>query len=176
MHAYVDGRGDLVVELTRRNLSILLEKLDDEASRKRIGKEFAGSKVWIQAVEDDAHYEDRAPGAMLVDGHLDIGDGQGDVTVAQVAEPTFGFQVGAHPVNIHGPDRCAGTFCPFHNPSDHTLKNAPINIRMDKMALVERMCEHGIGHDDPDSVAYLESKGFSGYGVHGCDGCCREVV
>lgn len=74
---------------------------------------------------------------------------------------------------IHAKSVCSG-YCPFHNPSNHPLKDAGINIRGDKMMLVERMCEHGIGHDDPDSVAYLQSKGEMWAGTHGCDGCCCE--
>lgn len=76
---------------------------------------------------------------------------------------------------IHAKSVCAG-FCPFHNPSNHPLKDAPIHIRGDKMMLVERICEHGIGHDDPDSVAYFHSKGEMWAGTHGCDGCCGTKV
>ena len=76
---------------------------------------------------------------------------------------------------IHAKSVCSG-FCPFHNPSDHPLKDAPIHIRGDKMMLVERICEHGIGHDDPDSVAYFHSKGEMWAGIHGCDGCCGTKV
>jgi len=76
--------------------------------------------------------------------------------------------------NIHHKDLCKGSYCPFHNPSDHPLKNAPINIRVDKGGLVERICKHGIGHPDPDSVAYFHKHGEKWAGVHGCDGCCNR--
>lgn len=72
---------------------------------------------------------------------------------------------------IHHRDLCSG-FCPFHNPSDHPLKDARIHIRADKAMLVERICQHGVGHDDPDSVAYFHRNGLMWAGVHGCDGCC----
>lgn len=62
--------------------------------------------------------------------------------------------------------------CPFHAPSDHPLKDAEMHIRGDKKGLVERICEHGIGHDDPDSVAYMHKIGERWAGIHGCDGCC----
>jgi len=75
---------------------------------------------------------------------------------------------------IHHKDLCKGKHCPFHNPSNHPLKDAPIHIRYDKGALVERICEHGVGHDDPDSVAYFHSIGEKWAGVHGCDGCCTK--
>lgn len=47
-----------------------------------------------------------------------------------------------------------------------------MHLRDDKHWLAERVCRHGIGHPDPDSLAYLESRGVEGMGVHGCDGCC----
>ena len=33
----------------------------------------------------------------------------------------------------------------------------------------ERVCEHGIGHPDPDDPRILSGEDR---GVHGCDGCC----
>ncbi|KKM02514.1 hypothetical protein LCGC14_1783680 [marine sediment metagenome] len=76
--------------------------------------------------------------------------------------------------NIHHADLCEGDHCPFHNPSDHLLKDAPIHIRWDKGALVERICKHGVGHADPASVAYFHKQGEKWAGVHGCDGCCSS--
>jgi hypothetical protein len=32
---------------------------------------------------------------------------------------------------------------------------------------------HLVGHPDPDDVAYQESVGLHGVGMHSCDGCCR---
>lgn len=72
---------------------------------------------------------------------------------------------------IHSKQACTPP-CPFHAPSDHPLKDAEIHIRGDKGFLVERICEHGVGHDDPDSVAYMKAHGLLWAGVHGCDGCC----
>ena len=72
---------------------------------------------------------------------------------------------------IHSLNQCAGEFCPLHNPSEHKMKDWPTNIRDSN--LVERMCEHGVGHPDPDSVAYFERRGITHMGIHGCDGCCR---
>ena len=74
-------------------------------------------------------------------------------------------------MKVHAKKDCVAP-CPFHSPSDHPLKDAPIHIRRDKNLLVERICEHGVGHSDPDSVAYMEAHGIEGMGVHGCDGCC----
>lgn len=76
---------------------------------------------------------------------------------------------------VHKAAVCAGENCVIHNPSDHPLKDAPIAIRGDsfKYGLAERFCAHGIGHSDPDSVAFYSRQGTLGMGVHGCDGCCR---
>lgn len=95
-----------------------------------------------------------------------------------VAEPVYGAQVGKVNIKIHDVGTCTGTYCPFHNPSDHPLKDAPINIRTDKYALCERLCFHGVGHDDPDSVEWLKNRlaklgrPNNWVGIHGCDGCC----
>lgn len=46
---------------------------------------------------------------------------------------------------------------------------------MDRHWLVERHCEHGMGHPDPDSVRWLESHGYDvGGSLHGCcaERCC----
>lgn len=80
-------------------------------------------------------------------------------------------------LRVHHPDACAGEHCPFHNPSDHRMRDWKVNIR--ESTLVERLCPHGIGHPDPDSVAYMDRRdgyeeGDGCWGVHGCDGCCWD--
>ena len=80
--------------------------------------------------------------------------------------------------NVHDPSSCEGRGCAIHDhPSDHPLKDAPLNWRTDAGKL-ERMCEHGIGHDDYDAVQYQKSitpeSEWKWLGVHGCCGiCCR---
>lgn len=54
------------VELTRRNLTTLLAKLDDPLSARTLCKDGDGCVVWVTAVEDDAHYSDRAPGEVYM--------------------------------------------------------------------------------------------------------------
>lgn len=75
---------------------------------------------------------------------------------------------------VHGPEKCAGRGCSIHHPSNHHMKNWPRHYRFDR-ALMERLCEHGVGHPDPDDVAYHKSQGFNAVGVHGCDGCCAPL-
>jgi hypothetical protein len=53
----------------------------------------------------------------------------------------------------------------------------PIRLHwIDFAPLVERVCRHGVGHPDPDSVAWLERQGFGRFGCVDCDGCCRPPV
>lgn len=41
--------------------------------------------------------------------------------------------------------------------------------------LVEHLCPHGVGHPNPGSVIWMaEVTGQESWGVHGCDGCCRD--
>lgn len=80
-------------------------------------------------------------------------------------------------LQTHGESECSGT-CPLHAPSDHPLKDAPLNWRADRY-LMERICPCGVGHPDPDHldrVRQIASVEFAwGQGVHGCcgRGCCR---
>lgn len=77
--------------------------------------------------------------------------------------------------NIHDEQRCAGRGCIIHHPSDHHMRTWP-TVWRDNRGLFERQCIHGIGHPDPDDVAYWNSRGedYQGQDVHGCDGCCRS--
>lgn len=74
-------------------------------------------------------------------------------------------------LNVHHPEKCAGRPCCIHNPSDHHMVTWQQNWRNDR-GLMERMCQHGVGHPDPDDIAYKVSIGSHDEGVHGCDGCC----
>lgn len=59
--------GSFRLELTRRNLTALLAKLDDPLSARfltKIGK--TGEYILVKAVEDEEHYSDRAPGEVYM--------------------------------------------------------------------------------------------------------------
>lgn len=75
--------------------------------------------------------------------------------------------------NVHPTTACAGAEgCAIHNrPSDHPLKDAPLFWRQDR-GILERQCEHGVGHPDADAAKYLTSIGREFENIHGCDGCC----
>lgn len=102
--------------------------------------------------------------------------------------------------SMHAQKRCEGEFCPFHNPSDHHMKTWPMVIRYDRYGLTERLCGHGYGHPDPDSVTWLKKlydngtlfnlgileapspervadpdfDPYSIFTLHGCDFCCSK--
>lgn len=70
-------------------------------------------------------------------------------------------------VGIHDPSRCEGRPCPFHNMSNHGLRHLKQYWRAD-ISIMERICEHGWGHPDPDSPWEKDSDQW----IHSCDGCC----
>lgn len=81
-------------------------------------------------------------------------------------------------LRTHDPEACEGQTCVVHNPSEHHMRGWRINIRMDRrFCLAERICPHGVGHPDPDSLSYIErvtdKPTADVESVHGCDGCCR---
>lgn len=65
----------------------------------------------------------------------------------------------------HNLRSCIGNYCTLHNRSDHHMRHMPQNWREDA-GFMERICEHGVGHPDPDEINPKV--------VHGCDGCCID--
>jgi hypothetical protein len=84
---------------------------------------------------------------------------------------TFTTGTGQTLYRVHAADSCRGA-CPIHRPSDHAMRAWPLHYRPDR-GIFERICPHGVGHPDPDSVRRaLEYDEDTDVGVHGCDGCC----
>lgn len=80
-------------------------------------------------------------------------------------------------VFVHTRDKCDGPPCVIHSPSHHSMSEFPTFWRGDR-GLMERVCAHGVGHPDPDDLAFKRRKfgnHYSKYAFasHGCDGCCR---
>lgn len=73
--------------------------------------------------------------------------------------------------NVHPRLTCGKGPCPIHNRTDHSMRGFPQHFREDT-GLMERICPHGAGHPDPDSLPYFESRGIKHMDIHGCDGCC----
>jgi hypothetical protein len=81
-----------------------------------------------------------------------------DTIHLNVAEPVLGVQVGSRPLRVHPLSECEGRDlpCVIHSPSDHHMASWPLNWRADTQVM-ERICEHGTGHPDPDHMAYVRS-------------------
>lgn len=81
-----------------------------------------------------------------------------DSITLQVAEPAFGMQLGRLKVRVHPAWKCQNRDIPccVHNPSDHHMRDWEMNWRSDT-GVMERLCPHGVGHPDPDHMAYVRS-------------------
>lgn len=81
-----------------------------------------------------------------------------DMIRVSMTEPMFGAQIGERPLRTHPESVCAGREipCVVHSPSDHHMRNWPLNWRSDTQVM-ERTCPHGSGHPDPDHMAYVLS-------------------
>jgi len=89
-------------------------------------------------------------------------------TIRITATDNMGFSVGMIHLRVHEPDQCVGEVCVIHHPSQHSLSGAPMHWRSDRR-IIERICQHGCGHPDPDNKTIRS--GEDG-GIHNCDGCC----
>lgn len=80
-------------------------------------------------------------------------------------------------LRVHSKEMCRGGNCSIHNPSDEAKAIGTRQWRSDR-AMMERICSHGVGHPDPDELAFLRSIGMDKQadvnGLHGCDGCCSD--
>jgi len=84
-------------------------------------------------------------------------------------------------VLVHPKSDCNGQNCVIHNPSDHHMKDWPTYWR-DDLGSMERTCKCGVGHPDPDDLAFkyemaekFGRKKPTYLEVHGCCGCCNPL-
>lgn len=84
--------------------------------------------------------------------------------------------IGGQVLYTHTMEECVGHKCSVHNRSNHHMRDWPQNWRSDR-GIMELLCEHGVGHPDPDEIAFkkriLGEEEAYYIGIHGCDGCCR---
>lgn len=87
---------------------------------------------------------------------------------------------GGERVIAHDLEKCSGQeACCIHKPSQHHMRNWPQHWRNDTRVM-ERLCEHGVGHPDPDHLTYqrqflrLDEREWDS--IHGCDGCCNPEL
>ena len=92
------------------------------------------------------------------------------------SEEVYVTGVGQTITHVHDPANCEGQGCAIHHPSNHPMATLPTLWRDDR-GLMERVCEHGVGHPDPDHIAWVRrNRGWDVADaelVHGCDGCCK---
>lgn len=97
-------------------------------------------------------------------------------------KPEYITGTGQKLVNIHSEELCAGRICAIHNPTTEKPEcDWPTHWREDR-GLMERVCDHGIGHPAIEHMEYLkdlDEKNGTDHakweGIHGCDGCCFKV-
>jgi hypothetical protein len=94
-----------------------------------------------------------------------------------MAENEYLTGTGQWLTGVHPRASCVSEHCVIHNPSDHCMRQFPTHWRADRK-LMERICPHGIGHPDPDDIAFKRAARGDKFAdteeVHGCDGCCSE--
>jgi hypothetical protein len=104
------------------------------------------------------------------------GEEDSELWFGSASESILGMSLGETVLrNVHPRRVCHPQNCVLHNPSDHHMRTWPTHWRGDRR-LMERLCQHGVGHPDPDDVAWHVSQDRHYQDVHGCDGCCRRPV
>lgn len=68
----------------------------------------------------------------------------------------------------HEKEDCLDQVCSLHNRTPHHMRTWRQMWRED-VYLMERVCEHSVGHPDPDDYTILYGGAKE---THGCDGCC----
>lgn len=73
--------------------------------------------------------------------------------------------------NIHKESDCVGDTCVIHKKTKHHMRHMPQLWRSDR-GIMERVCEHGVGHADLDSPWPRGSYEW----IHGCceSACCVD--
>lgn len=80
-------------------------------------------------------------------------------------------------IRHHGPAVCDGWPCCIHHPSDHWMVSWPLYLDTSgPVPLMWRVCEHDIGHVDPDTMDWLiRSKYHLLVDNDECDECCGGI-
>jgi hypothetical protein len=66
---------------------------------------------------------------------------------------TYNTGTGQVMSGIHRIDKdCILHGCSVHNPTNHSMVEWPTSFREDT-GMMERVCEHGVGHPDPNALA-----------------------
>lgn len=98
-----------------------------------------------------------------------------EIIKVNATDEFLGAQIGIQNLRVHPRSVCANDpSCCIHNPSDHHMRNWRLNWRGDTGVMERIDPKTGIGHPDPDAVAFHLSKhpGDKYFASHGCDGAC----
>ena len=124
---------------------------------------------------------------MIEDGQVPHGMEHIHLTKEELLNRLISFRVfitgmGEVISRVHSFGQCVNGQCVIHNPSDHCMRSFPTHWRPKTAAfeigppLMERICPHGIGHPDPDHMAWFATchnkSQTDAQSIHGCDGCC----
>lgn len=151
--------------------------LNEERSKLIFTAIGTASMCW-EHVEDAGYFDSmeaiKVGEKLLLDlAELDQRYRDGDEFVVSTTDEIFGVSIGERPlVNIHSSSKCVGRACVIHNPSDHHMRDWKLHWRADT-GLMERIDpDTGIGHPDPDDLAWHVQSGREYLGLHACDGAC----
>jgi hypothetical protein len=86
------------------------------------------------------------------------------VPESRLGGPQLVVLQGGEELIAHSPASCVRP-CAIHWPRNHHMRSWPQHWRWDR-EIIERVCDHEIGHPDPDDKNRNK--------VHGCDGCCTN--
>lgn len=90
---------------------------------------------------------------------------------------TVSFLGSGQLIRHHGPSVCDGWPCCIHRPSRHGMRTWPLYLdQSGPMPLMWRICDHGVGHVDPDAVEWIRRTAFEILVDNDeCDECCGGV-
>lgn len=133
----------------------------------------------VDVLADGATYTSRQSTEVVSVDRVDADQSAGPVRADRSAKvprdeaPGLVYLANGVLTNVHPASACADQpwGCWIHRPRDHALAHAPVMWRADKQT-AERICDHGIGHPDPQDAAYNWNVLGRDVSVHGCDGCC----
>ena len=76
-------------------------------------------------------------------------------------------------LTTHKPNaECWELGCVIHCPTQSPANDGDWPYNWRENGVMERICPHGVGHPDRDSVNFHKRGGHDWVAIHGCDGCC----
>jgi hypothetical protein len=161
-----------------------VEKLFEELSKQYT---MAAKDIVTQAIKQavsvpEPKLKGKKADQIIVDEVLDWDDPTKDIRAAkkQMEAEAAGKIIPRYESHVmdgmrvltHAKERCQGRNCVIHNPSDHHMRGWEKRFHQPSQQTI-RVCKHGLGHPDPDDVAYWQQIAHRRISTkHECDGCC----